>query len=143
MMRAATMVVTMLLAITTLTACGGGDPYCDAVKDRTSTLNSFGQKRTTAAYTAYARTFRSIAKEAPASVKPDWTMIAKVTEDVLAAQKEVGLKLEQMTDTAKVKKLTTAQLQKLNNAYEAFNKTTDQRKAVVKNVKKECKITLT
>ena len=47
-----------------------------------------------------------------------------------------------MTDTAKVKKLSEAQLKQLNTAYEAFNGTTEQRTAVVKNVKQECKITL-
>jgi ribosomal protein S13 len=48
-----------------------------------------------------------------------------------------------MTDNARVKKLSTAQLKKLNNAYEAFNKTADQRRAVVKNVQQECDIKLT
>ena len=143
MMRAVATMVTTVLALVTLAACGSDDPYCGEVKEHESTLNTFGQKRTTAAYTGYARTFRAVAKVAPASVKPDWTAIAKVTEGVLAAQDEVGVKLEQMTDTARVKKLSTAQLKKLNNAYEAFNKTADQRRAVVKNVQQECDIKLT
>jgi hypothetical protein len=70
------------------------------------------------------------------------TALADVTKGVIAAQKAVGLTLEEMTDTAKVKKLSTAQLKQLNTAYQAFNATTTQRNAVVKNVKQECKITL-
>ena len=60
---------------------------------------------------------------------------------MLNAQDKAGIKLEEMTDQAKVKKLNTEQLKTLNNAYEAFNKTTPQRRAVVKNVKEECEIT--
>ncbi|RYJ00612.1 MAG: hypothetical protein EON52_23270 [Actinomycetales bacterium] len=127
-----------------LTGCGGGgSPYCDTVKKNSETLNSFGKTKSNAAYTKYASTFRSIAKESPTTVKKDWTALATATDTVLAAQKDVGLKLEQMTSAAAVKKLSTADLKKLNTAYKAFNATSDQRTAVVKNVKQECKITLT
>jgi hypothetical protein len=141
MMRAVAVVITTVVAITTLTACGD-NPYCTAVKDHESTLNSLGEKRTNAAYRSYARAFRSVAKVSPDTVKKDWTELAEVTASVLNAQNEVGISLEEMTDAAKVKKLSTDQLKTLNNAYEAFNKTTPQRRAVVKNVKKECEITL-
>ena len=143
MMRAVTAVIATLLAFTTLTACAGEDPYCTAVKDQESTLNSLGEKRTNAAYRSYARAFRSVAKVSPPAVKKDWTELAEVTAAVLNAQAQVDIKLEEMSDEDKVKKLTTAQLKTLNNAYEAFNKTTPQRRAVVKNVKQECEITLT
>lgn len=141
MMRAVAGVITTVVAITTLTACGD-DPYCTAVKDHQSTLNSLGEKRTNAAYRSYARAFRSVAKVSPPAVKKDWTELAEVTASVLNAQNEVHISLEEMTDATKVKKLSTDQLKTLNNAYEAFNKTTPQRRAVVKNVKKECEITL-
>ncbi len=78
----------------------------------------------------------------PRTIKKDWQSLADVTKGVIAAQKAVKLKLEEMSDSAKVKKLTEAQLKQLNTAYEAFNGTTAQRTAVVKNVKQECKITL-
>jgi hypothetical protein len=141
MMRAVAVVITAVVAITTLTACGD-NPYCTAVKDHESTLNSLGEKRTNAAYRSYARAFRSVAKVSPDAVKKDWTELAEVTASVLNAQNKVGISLEEMTDATKVKKLSTDQLKTLNNAYEAFNKTTPQRRAVVKNVKKECDITL-
>ncbi|RYJ06515.1 MAG: hypothetical protein EON52_05965 [Actinomycetales bacterium] len=127
-----------------LAGCGGGgNPYCDTVEKSTDTLNSFGKTKSNAAYTKYASTFRAIAKESPTTVKDDWTALAKATDTVLSAQKDVGLRLEQMTSAAAVKKLSTADLKKLNTAYKAFNATNDQRTAVVKNVKQECKITLT
>jgi hypothetical protein len=141
MMRAVAGVITTVVAMTTLTACGD-DPYCTAVKNHQATLNSLGEKRTDAAYRSYARAFRSVAKVSPASVKQDWTELAEVTASVLNAQGKVGIKLEEMTDAEKVKKLDTEQLKTLTNAYEAFNKTTPQRRAVVKNVKQECEITL-
>ena len=143
MMRAVIGVIATLVAFTALTACAGEDPYCTAVKKQESTLNSLGEKRTNAAYRSYARAFRSVAKVSPPAVKKDWTELAEVTAAVLNAQGKVDIKLEEMSDADKVKKLDTAQLKTLNNAYEAFNKTTPQRRAVVKNVKQECEITLT
>ncbi|MEV7396548.1 hypothetical protein [Aeromicrobium sp. NPDC092404] len=143
MKRTATVLVTTIVGITTLSACGGGgDPYCDAVDKNKSTLNSFGEQRTDAAYANYAKVLSSIGKDAPASIKKDWTKLSSVTTGVLDAQKKTGLKLEEMADTAKVKKLSDAQLKELNAAYKTFNETADERNAVVKNVKQECKINL-
>lgn len=143
MKRTATVLVTTIVGITTLSACGGdGDPYCDAVDKNKSTLNSFGEKRTDAAYANYAKVLSSIGKDAPASIKKDWAKLSTVTTGVLEAQKKTGLKLEEMADTAKVKKLSDAQLKELNAAYKTFNGTADERNAVVKNVKQECKINL-
>jgi hypothetical protein len=141
-MKRAVAGMVIALAIATLTACSGDDPYCTTVEKNKKTLNSLGEKRTNAAYGSYARAFRSVAKVSPAAVKKDWTELAEVTAAVLNAQEKAGIKLEEMTDVAKVKKLNTQQLKTLNNAYEAFNKTTPQRRAVVKNVKQECEITL-
>lgn len=143
MKRIAAVLVTTIVGITTLSGCGGGgDPYCDAVEKNKNTLNTFGQKRTNAAYAKYAKVFGDIGKEAPVAIKKDWTTLSTVTTGILTAQKKAGVKLEDMTDTAKVKKLEAAQLKELNAAYETFNKTTNQRNAVVKNVKQECKINL-
>lgn len=142
MKRSVALMVATIVAATTLSGCGGGNAYCDAVDKDKSTLNTFGQKRTDAAYAKYAKVFDGVAKAAPTSIRKDWKTLADVTRGVISAQKDVGLSLEEMTDAAKVKKLNTAQLKKLNTAYQAFNATTKQRNAVVKNVKQECKITL-
>lgn len=142
MRRTAAFVVTTIIGVTTLSGCGGGDPYCDAVEKNTSTLNTFGQKRTDAAYAGYAKVFEGVAKVAPTAIKQDWMKLADVTKGVIAAQKDVGLSLEEMSDTAKVKKLSEGELTALNKAYKAFNGTTAQRSAVVKNVLQECDIKL-
>lgn len=143
MKRTAAVLVTTIVGITTLSGCGGGgDPYCDAVEKNKNTLNTFGQKRTNAAYATYAKVFADVGKDAPAAIKKDWTTLSTVTTGILDAQKKAGLKLEEMTDSAKVKKLSDAQLKELNTAYKTFNGTTKQRNAVVKNVKQKCKINL-
>ncbi len=142
MSRTPAFLVSTIVCATVLSGCGGESAYCTAVdKDKVS-LNTFGEKRTDAAYADYAKVFDGVAKVAPASIKKDWTALADVTKGVIAAQKAVDLKLEDMTDPAKVKKLNADQLKQLNTAYQAFNGTTAQRAAVVKNVKQECKITL-
>jgi hypothetical protein len=142
MKRTAVVLVTTIVGITTLAGCGGSDPYCDTVEKNKSTLNTFGQKRTNAAYAKYANAFAAVGKEAPASIKKDWTKLSTVTTGILDAQKKAGVKLEDMTDTAKVKKLNQAQLKQLNTAYQTFNATTKERNAVVKNVLQECDIKL-
>ena len=143
MKRTAAILVTTIVGIATLSGCGGGgDPYCDAVEKNKSTLNTFGQKRTDAAYAKYAKVFGSIGKKAPASIKKDWTTLSTVTTGIIDAQKKAGVKLEDMTDSAKVKKLSAAQLKELNTAYKTFNDTKEQRNAVVKNVLQKCDIKL-
>ena len=142
MTRKAALLIATLVCATVLSGCGGGSAYCDAVEKDQKSLNTFGEKRTDAAYAGYAKVFDGVAKVAPKTIAKDWKALSDVTKGVIAAQKSVNLKLEEMTDTAKVKKLSEAQLKKLNTAYEAFNATTEQRRAVVKNVKQECKITL-
>jgi len=134
--------VATIVASATLAGCGGGSAYCDAVEKNKTTLNTFGHERTNAAYARYAKVFQSVAKQAPKAVAKDWMKLADATLGVISAQKSVGLALEDMTKAANIKKLDTAQLKKLNSAYEAFNGTTVERRAVVKNVKQECKITL-
>lgn len=142
MRRTTTTLVTTIVAAAVLSGCGGGSAYCDAVKKDQSSLNAFGKTKTDAAYATYAKVFMSVAKVSPAAVKQDWATLAKATENIIAVQKKAGVKLEDMADTAKVKDLDDGQLADLNTAYKAFNDTTTQRRAVVKNVLQECDITL-
>src|SRR5690625_948205 len=134
------MTLTVIAGIT-LSACGS-DPYCEKVEQNESTLNSFGNTKSDKAYAKYAQTLKDIAKEAPKDVKSDWQDLAKATSDVLEAQRDAGIKLEDTKDKKKLAKLSPDELAKLNKAYTAFNDTGDQRAAVVKNVKQECEITL-
>lgn len=143
MKRTAAVLATAIVGITTLSGCGGGgDPYCDAVEKNKDTLNTFGEKRTNAAYATYAKVLADIGKEAPASIKKDWTTLSKVTTGIIDAQKKAGMKLEDMTNATKLKKLSNGQSKELNAAYETFNGTIKQRNAVVKNVLQECDIKL-
>ena len=141
MKRVSVALAVMLMAAGTLSGCGG-NAYCDTVKDGQKTLNSFGKTRTDKAYQGYSDVLSKIAKVAPKDIKASWTTLSTKTAGVLKAQSAVGLKLEDMSDTKQVAALKPADLKKLNDAYTAFNGTTKERAAVVKNVKKECELTL-
>lgn len=134
--------VAALVASTLLVGCGGPSAYCESVEENADLLESFGQDRTDAGYTRYAETFSSMADLAPEDVQEEWTQLATVTRGVLEAQEEVGVPLEEMRDDDAVAELSSDDLSTLNEAYEAFNGTGDQRTAVVTNVKQECDITL-
>jgi len=137
----ATGAATVAVLMATLTGCGQSE-YCKAVDDNKVALNSLGEKRTNAAYVSYARAFRAVANVAPPTVRKDWTKLAEVTSDVVKAQREAGISLEDMLVDDKLAQVPPEKLKLLNTAYEAFNNTADERKAVVKNVKDECGITL-
>ena len=139
--RVAAVVAGAAFVLATLTGCGQS-PYCKAVEDNQVALNSLGEKRTNNAYLSYARAFRAVANVAPPSVRKDWTKLADVTSDVVKAQRQAGISLEDMLVEDKLTKVPPDKLKLLNDAYEAFNDTTDERNAVVKNVKDECEITL-
>jgi hypothetical protein len=79
---------------------------------------------------------------APEDIRKDWVKLADVTDGVLRAQAKAGIKLEEMLVESRLKKVSTEDLKTLRDAYAAFNNTDDERKAVVKNAKEECEITL-
>lgn len=141
MKRPAAFAATVVMVAVSLAGCGGST-YCDAVEGDRDALNAFGKTRTNEAYADYVTTFGSIAKVAPESVSDDWKMLADVTQEVITTQDEAGVALEDMTDTDKVAELSQAQLAELNEVYEKFNGTADQREAVVENVRTECDIEL-
>lgn len=140
--RSGTTAAALAATAVLLVGCSGQSEYCAAVEENASTLESLGKERTTAAYVSYAEAFESVATVAPSDVQDDWTAMAEVTRGVLDAQESVGHGLEEMTDDEVLAALSQEQLASLNEAYEAFNGTADQRTAVVKNVKQECDITL-
>jgi hypothetical protein len=141
MPRFVTVVAGVTIALTTLAGCGKSE-YCQAVEDNKVALNSLGEKKTNAAYLQYAQAFRTVAKVAPPGIRKDWTKLADVTQGVVTAQRQAGISLEDMLVEDKITRVPPEKLKLVNNAYEAFNNTTDERKAVVKNVKDECEITL-
>lgn len=143
MKKTVAVLVTTFVASMTLAGCGGGDdPYCEAVEKNKASLDSFGQKRSNAAYTKYAAVLGSIAKTAPATVKKDWTALSKATTDIVDAQNTAGIALEDMSDEKALAAISADKREQLNVAYKAFNATTKQRDSVVKNVLQECDIKL-
>jgi hypothetical protein len=142
MTRIAAGLAVMALALATLAGCGKSE-YCQAVEDHQVALNAMGEEKTDAAFTRYERAFRAVANVAPADVRKDWTKLADVINGVSAAQRSAGIAMDDMSSTnKKLAALPEDKLKALNVAYEAFNNTQTERKAVVKNVKDECQITL-
>lgn len=134
-------VVVLLMALTTLTGCGSS-PYCGAIEKHETTLNTLGQDKTNAAYRKYARAYRAVATVAPADIRKDWATLAKVTQGVLTAQRKGGIKLQEMANPERLKQVSPEALTEIKDAYDAFNNTGDERKAVVKNAKDQCGIAL-
>lgn len=134
--------ISMVFAGGVLAGCGGDDPYCAAIEENRSALDDFGKTRTDAAYTKYAKAVRSIATTAPDDVKDDWAKLGAVTDGVVKAHKSADIALEDMADPTKVEALSQDELATLNRAYEKFNDTAAQRKAVVADAKSACDITL-
>ena len=141
MSRAAAGLAAAAVLLSTLAGCGKSE-YCQAVEDHQVALGSLGEKRTNAAYLSYARAFRAVAKVAPPTVRTDWAKLADVTSAVVTAQRQAGISLEDMLVEDKLTQVPPEKLELLNDAYEAFNDTPNERKAVVKNVEDECGITL-
>ncbi|NRQ50586.1 hypothetical protein [Aeromicrobium stalagmiti] len=138
----AALVATTVVAAATLAGCGGDSEYCAAVKKDQSTLESFGQKRTDAAFAGYRSATRTIAKLAPTTIRKDWTALSTAIADVQAAQKAAGLKLEDVSVDA-VAQLTPEQGESLNSSYTAFNSAVSKHgKRVAADVKSECSVTL-
>lgn len=140
MRRFAAGVAVAIMALGSLTGCGQSD-YCKAVETHQDTLNTLGQNRTSKAYRKYARALRAVANVAPQNVRKNWITLADATDGVLRAHAQIHLPLE-ASNSQTFAKLSADQLRTVNAAYEAFNNTGDERKAVVKNVKAECEITL-
>ncbi|MCW2829619.1 MAG: hypothetical protein JWP31_311 [Aeromicrobium sp.] len=126
------------LAAAMLSACGGQSAYCQAVDDRTATLNAFGTKRTDAAFLKDAKAMSDIAQQSPASIKPEWTAIGKATRGVVEVHRSLDIPMQ---DLGKVE-LTPQQRDTIQQSYDAYNATSKQRKLVVADVADSCDIEL-
>ena len=142
MKKSVSTLISMVVAGAVLAGCGGEDPYCAAIKENRSALDDFGQTRTDAAFAKYAKAARSIATTSPDQVKDAWAKLGAVTDGVVKAHEKAGIALEDMADAAKVEAVSADDLASLNKAYEKFNDTAAERKAVVASAKSACDITL-
>lgn len=141
-MRRTIATVTMAaLSLVVLAGCGSSD-YCNAVEHDKKTISGYGTTATDAAYARYAEVFGSVATKAPNDVAGDWKTLSARAKGVFKAQKNAGIKFEDMKDSALTGKLKPADIENINAARTKFNETTKERAAVVKNIKQECKISL-
>jgi hypothetical protein len=143
MQKTAVVLVAALSALSVLSGCGGDDAYCAAVKDNKAALNGFLTKKTDAAFTGYVKAARAITATAPDSSKDEWAKVASATDRVLKAHRKAGISIQDlMNDPDERAKLDEADLASIQKTFDAFNKTAEQRTAVVKDVKDVCDITL-
>ncbi len=137
-----TAAMTAVLVGALVAACGADDPYCVAVETNQTTLESFGAKQSDAGYATYAKALTSISKAAPSPIDEQWASMARATQGVVTAQKDVGFALQDMKDEEKRMALSARDIDVLNKAYKRFNGTTSQRKAIVADVDTSCDIQL-
>lgn len=140
-MRRSTLLLSVVLALSTLAGCSGGGPYCDAVDRGREPLTSFGT-RTSDAFATYADVTADVAKVAPADVKKQWQAVAKATRAVVKAYDKADVRIQDMKDEAKVNSLSKADLDRIQAASESFNDTASQRQELAQHVHDECGIDL-
>ncbi|MBD8606184.1 hypothetical protein IFT73_04910 [Aeromicrobium sp. CFBP 8757] len=140
--RTAAAVVATLLGAGLLGGCGGDSPYCAAVKENQSALDSFGTKVSDKTFAREARAVRAIAATDPAKVGDDWTAIDKAMRRVLSAQKKTGMTFADLNDPEQRADADSDDLETVTKAYGVFNDTAQQRKAVVEDVETTCDVTL-
>lgn len=142
MTRTATVLVTAVVAATTLAACGGDSPYCAAVKTHQKTLGAFGAKVTDAAFAREAAAVREIAATDPAKVADDWKAIDKAMRRVVTAQNKTGLTFDDLADQDTRDDAGADDIETITQAYASFNDTAQQRKAAVEDAQATCNVTL-
>lgn len=136
-------IAAIVVVMGTVASCGGEpSPYCQEVEQDRATLDSFGAERSDTAFADYAAVLTSISKVAPAPIDEQWASLKRATEGVVTAHQDVGFALEDMGDEAARAALSADDITVLNKAYERFNSTTAQRKAVVADVLSACDIQL-
>lgn len=134
-------VVGALLATSLLAACGGDNPYCVAVEKDQASLNSF-RVSTSADFAKAYKAVTAIAETAPATSVKDWDATAAAMRGVIRAHRAVGITIDGLKDETKRAQLSTADIDSLNKAYDAFNDTEKARTAMVADAAETCDITL-
>jgi len=136
------LLVTGVVAVSVLAGCGGDDPYCAAVKEQKTALDSFGTKKTDKGLKAEAEAVRLIATEAPDTSKKNWSTVGAALDDVLAALKSGDTTLQAMADPETIRAMPQDDVDRIRKAYSVFNETSVQRAALVEDVASTCDITL-
>jgi hypothetical protein len=135
-------ILTGVVALAVLAGCGGEDPYCAAVTENKAALDGFGTKGTQKALTAETKAVRSVTTAAHDDIKDDWSAIGAAMERVAKALKAADVSIEDLNDAEVRRDMAQDDLDEIRASYEAFNKTSKQRTAVVEDVLQRCEITL-
>jgi hypothetical protein len=136
------LLVTGVVAAAVLAGCGGDDPYCAAVKEQKTSLDSFGTKKTDKGLKAEAEAVRIIATEAPDTSKKNWSTVGAALDDVLKALKSGDTTLQAMADPETIREMPQDDVDRIRKAYAVFNETSVQRAALVKDIASTCDIAL-
>jgi len=142
MRKTVQLLVTGVVAASVLAGCGGDDPYCAAVKEQKTSLDSFGTKKTDKGLKAEAEAVRIIATEAPDTSKKNWSKVGAALDDVLEALKSGDTTLQAMADPETVREMPQDDVDRIRKAYDVFNQTSTQRAALVKDIASTCDIAL-
>lgn len=137
MRRRAAACLTVLVAAT-LSGCGTSS-YCTAVENHRAAIDD--ATLTTASFTALGEALRAIEKQAPSDVRDDYTAVADAVEALLAAEAVAEVPIEELTH-GDVVDLSEDATEELRTAYQAFNDTATQRRAIADSVEDECDLTL-
>ncbi|MFY0406674.1 hypothetical protein [Solicola sp. PLA-1-18] len=124
-----------------LTACGGGNAYCDEIKAAENDIGGISnpQDLTLGDFEKAADRFDDIAEEAPDSVTKEWQNTADTLDKLTEAFEDAGAESSsKLTDVVADPKFAQA-AQSLSGDLTAVN--TDMQK-VNTNVKEECDIDL-
>ncbi|WP_229054260.1 hypothetical protein [Aeromicrobium sp. Leaf350] len=130
--------VAVVATATLLTSCGTS-AYCTTVEEQRGALDDVAM--TTASLTALGEALRAIEKQAPTHVQDDYAAVAESVEALLAAESVAGVPVEELTH-GDVVDLSEGDTTELRNAYQAFNDTATQRRAIADDVTDDCDITL-
>jgi hypothetical protein len=142
MNRSASVVVGVVLACSTLAACGGPSEYCQVVEQNQAALKSFGKKKTDKAFKTYRQTVNEISKVAPESVKSDWSALTRALVEVKDAHKAAGVSMQDISQEA-INTMGAVKGGQIVTAYENFNDAVSEHGAkTAESVAKECGIDL-
>jgi hypothetical protein len=90
MTRARAGVAALVVLLPLLAGCGGGQSYCDAVKDHQSELGSIVQSGDRTALIQALPVFQDLSGKAPADVVADWKLLVARVTALQAALERAG-----------------------------------------------------
>jgi hypothetical protein len=105
-----------LLAVTLLGGCGGGDDYCDAVKENQARLSDVTSSGTPGALLQALPVFTTLADEAPDDIADDWRAFLDPLEGLDAALRDAGVDPATYDGGKRLPGLTDAQRQAVQDA---------------------------